>query len=104
MAWVLLVIAGLLEVAWAFTMKQSDGFTKPVFTAITLVTMAASFVLLSVSMKTLPLGTSYTIWTGIGAVGAFTVGILFLGEMASPMRLLAAALIIGGLVLMKMSS
>lgn len=104
MAWVLLVIAGLLEVAWAFTMKQSDGFTKPLFTTITIVTMAASFVLLSISMKTLPLGTAYTIWTGIGAVGAFIVGILLLGEMASPMRLLAAALIIGGLVLMKMST
>lgn len=104
MAWVFLVIAGFLEVAWAFAMKQSDGFTKPMFTAITIVTMMASFGLLSVSMKTLPLGTAYTIWTGIGAVGAFIIGMLLLGEAASPARVLAASLIIGGLVLMKLSS
>jgi quaternary ammonium compound-resistance protein SugE len=103
-AWILLVSAGLLEVLWAFFMKKSAGFTLPVPTAITLVTMIASFVLLSVSMKTLPLGTAYTVWTGIGAVGAFLVGIVALGEAATPMRLLAAVFILAGIVMMKLSS
>lgn len=104
MAWVYLVIAGILEVVWAFYMKQSAGFTKPLPSVITIVTMIASFSLLSLSMRTLPLGTAYTMWTGIGAVGAFTVGVLVLGESATPMRIAAALLIVGGLVLMKLSS
>ncbi|MFA7601517.1 MAG: quaternary ammonium compound efflux SMR transporter SugE [Novosphingobium sp.] len=104
MAWFVLVIAGLLEVVWAFSMKQSEGFTRPGPAVVTLVTMAASFALLSWSMRVLPLGTAYTVWTGIGAVGAFVVGIVVLGEAASPLRLLAAALIVGGLVMMKLSS
>ncbi|PZQ99949.1 MAG: quaternary ammonium compound-resistance protein SugE [Cereibacter sphaeroides] len=103
MAWIILVIAGIFEVVWAFAMKQSDGFTKLVPTTITLVAMIISFGLLSWSMRVLPLGTAYTIWTGIGAVGAFAVGIMFLGEPANAMRILAAAMIVGGLVLMKMS-
>ncbi len=89
---------------WAFAMKQSEGFTKLTPTVITFVTMIASFALLSVSMKTLPLGTAYTIWTGIGAVGAFIVGVLVLGEPANAMRILAAALIVTGLAMMKLSS
>ncbi|ETF01100.1 chaperone transmembrane protein [Advenella kashmirensis W13003] len=104
MAWILLFIAGLLEIVWAFSMKQSEGFTKLGATSITLVAMILSFGLLSWSMRTLPLGTAYTVWTGIGAVGAFVVGIVFLHEPMSAMRILAAALIIGGLVLMKLSS
>ncbi len=104
MAWVYLVIAGLLEVVWAYTMKQSHGFTRLWPSVITIVTMVASFGLLSVSMRSLPLGTAYTIWTGIGAVGAFVVGIFVLGEAASAMRLMAAVLIVAGLVLMKLSS
>ncbi|HEX2019583.1 MAG TPA: multidrug efflux SMR transporter [Aurantimonas sp.] len=104
MAWILLVCAGFLEVVWAFSMKRSEGFTLLVPTAITLVVMAASFLLLSLSMKTLPLGTAYTIWTGIGALGAFLVGIVLLGEAVTPMRLMAAALILLGLVMMKLSS
>lgn len=104
MAWILLVAAGLLEIAWAFFMKKSAGFTLLVPTVITVVTMIASFGLLSVSMKTLPLGTAYTIWTGIGAVGTFLLGIAMLGEAATPMRLFAALLIVSGIVLMKLSS
>lgn len=104
MAWIYLVVAGLLEVIWAYTMKLSDGFNRLNYSFITLVAMIASFGLLAVAMKSLPLGTAYTIWTGIGAVGAFVVGILMLGEVASPMRILAAGLIVGGLVLMKLSS
>ncbi len=104
MAWIFLVCAGVLEVVWAFTMKKSAGFTLPGPAAITLVTMVASFALLSIAMKTLPLGTAYTVWTGIGAVGAFAVGVIVLGEAATPPRLLAAALIVAGIVMMKLSS
>ena len=85
-------------------MKQSHGFTRLVPSAITIVTMIASFGLLAVAMRSLPLGTAYTIWTGIGAVGAFLVGITVLGEQVSAMRIGAAVLIVSGLVLMKMSS
>lgn len=104
MAWIILIVAGLLEIVWAFAMKQSQGFSRLTPTIVTLVAMVGSFALLSMSMKSLPLGTAYTIWTGIGAVGAFLVGIAFLGEAASAMRLLAAAMILGGLVLMKLSN
>lgn len=104
MAWISLVIAGLLEVVWAFSMKQSAGFSKPLPTIVTLVTMTASFGLLSFSMRTLPLGTAYTVWTGIGAIGAFTVGIAVLGEQLNVTRLIAAGMIVGGLVLMKLSA
>jgi quaternary ammonium compound-resistance protein SugE len=104
MAWIYLVIAGILEVAWAYSMKLSEGFSRPWPTALTLVLMIASFGLLSISMRSLPLGTAYTIWTGIGAVGAFVVGILVLGEQASLMRIAAGALIVCGIVLMKLSS
>ena len=104
MAWIYLIIAGALEIVWAFLMKQSAGFTKLVPSIVTIVTMIASFALLSLSMKSLPLGTAYTIWTGIGAVGAFAVGILVLGEQVSAMRMVAAVLIVSGLVLMKISS
>lgn len=104
MAWLYLVIAGVLEVVWAYTMKQSHGFSKLTPSVITIVTMIASFGLLSLAMRTLPLGTAYTIWTGIGAVGAFVVGIVVLGETMSLMRIVAAVLIVSGLVLMKLSS
>ena len=104
MAWLVLIIAGLFEVVWAFTMKQSEGFTRLWPSVITLAAMLVSFVLLSWSMRSLPLGTAYTVWTGIGAVGAFVVGILFLGEAANALRILAALLIVSGLVLMKVSS
>ena len=104
MAWISLLLAGQLEVIWSSAMKQSHGFTRLVPSLVTGVAMLASFGLLSVAMKSLPLGTAYTIWTGIGAIGAFAVGVLALGEPASPARLVAAGLIVGGLVLMKLSS
>ncbi|WP_370236388.1 MULTISPECIES: quaternary ammonium compound efflux SMR transporter SugE [Henriciella] len=104
MAWVTLFVAGLLEVVWAFSMKQSEGFTRLGPSLITLAAMLASFSLLSWSMRVLPLGTAYTIWTGVGAVGAFAVGVIFLGESASLMRLIALGLIVGGLVLMRLST
>lgn len=104
MAWIVLLVAGLLEVVWAFSMKQSQGFTRLVPSLVTLVAMAASFTLLSWSMRVLPLGTAYTVWTGIGAVGAFVVGIVWLGEPAGALRMLAALMIVGGLALMKLAS
>lgn len=104
MAWIFLIAAGLLEIVWAFFMKQSDGFSKLGPSAITITAMIASFGLLALAMRVLPLGTAYTIWTGIGAVGAFAVGIAVLGEPVSLLRLLAASLIVGGLILMKLSS
>lgn len=104
MAWVLLFVAGLLEVVWAYAMKLSDGFTRPGATAVTLLAMAASFALLSISMRTLPLGTAYTVWTGIGAVGAFVLGVSMLGESMSATRVLAAGLIVSGIVLMRTAS
>ncbi|CAM3009961.1 quaternary ammonium compound-resistance protein SugE [Paracoccus aminovorans] len=104
MAWIYLMIAGVLEVVWAFAMKQSGGFNRPGYAVVTLVAMLASVWFLSMSMKVLPLGTAYVIWTGIGAVGAFVVGIVVLGESADPLRLIAAALILSGLLLLKFAS
>ncbi len=104
LAWIALAAAGLLEIVWAVGMKQSHGFTRLTPTIITLAGMVASVALLSYSMRTLPLGTAYTIWTGIGAVGAFAVGIFAMGEQASVTRIAAAALIVSGLVLMKLST
>ncbi len=103
-AWITLFVAGILEVVWAYYMKQSHGFTRLGPSVVTMLAMAVSFGLLSLAMKSLPLGTSYTVWTGIGAVGSLAVGILVLGESASALRLTAAALIVAGLVLMKLAS
>lgn len=104
MAWIFLTIAGLLEVVWAFYMKKSEGFTLLTPSIITLVAMIASFFCLSASFKVLPLGTAYAVFTGMGAVGAFIVGIIVLGESATPMRIGAAAFILVGIVMMKLSS
>lgn len=104
MAWIALIFAGLFEIAWATAMKQSEGFTRIVPTMVMAITMLLSFGLLAWSMKVLPLGTAYTIWTGIGAVGAFIIGIVWFGEALSPMRVAAAMLIVCGLVMMKLSS
>jgi quaternary ammonium compound-resistance protein SugE len=103
-AWLILTIAGLFEVVWAFSMKLSEGFTRLWPSVVTVAAMLVSFGLLAWSMRLLPLGTAYTVWTGIGAVGAFVVGIVFLGEAANASRLVAAALIMSGLLLMKLSS
>jgi len=104
MAWIYLLVAGVLEIVWAYSMKQSNGFSRLAPSLITLVTMIGSFWLLAVAMRSIPLGTAYTIWTGIGAVGAFLVGIFLLGEPVNTMRIAAAVLIVSGLVLMKLSS
>lgn len=104
MSWIYLLIAGVLEVVWAYTMKLSLGFSRPMPTAMTLITMVGSFWLLATAMRTIPLGTAYVIWTGIGAVGAFMVGMVLLSEPVNAMRVIAALLILSGLILMKLAS
>lgn len=101
MAWVYLTAAGLLEVVWSVALKQSLGLTRPLSATIAVIGMIASVALLSVAMKTLPLSTAYVAWTGIGAVGAFLAGLLFLGEPASAAKIAAACLILAGLLLMR---
>ena len=104
MAWAILILAGIFEIIWAYSMKMSEGFTRLTPSVVTIVFMILSVVLLSMSMRTLPLGTAYTIWTGIGAIGSFVVGIIILNEPITAMRMIAAVLIVSGLVLMKLSS
>lgn len=104
MAWVYLGLAGLLEIVWASFLKQSEGFTRLTPSVITLVAMVGSFWLLALAMRSLPLGTAYAIWTGIGAVGAFAVGIVVMGEAATLGRIVSVALLITGMVGLKLSS
>jgi quaternary ammonium compound-resistance protein SugE len=104
MSWFLLFIAGLLEVAWAVGLKTSEGFTRLWPSVFTLVTALGSFVLLALAMRQLPLGTAYAVWTGIGAVGAFVFGIIMLGEAVTIARVASAALIVIGLIGLKISS
>lgn len=103
MAWVYILIAGLLEIVWAYFMKQSEGFTRLWPSVATIGFMIVSFALLSMGMKQLPMGTAYAVWTGIGAVGAFAVGVVVLGESLTPLRILAALLIVGGIVLFRLA-
>ncbi|BDW88300.1 quaternary ammonium compound efflux SMR transporter SugE [Thalassospira tepidiphila] len=104
MAWTALVIAGFLEICWAIGLKYTEGFTKPIPSALTIAAIAASFWLLSIAMRTIPIGTAYAIWTGIGAAGAVIFGIIMVGEPANPGRLVAIALILSGIVMLKVSS
>ena len=104
MDWVILGIAGLFECFWATFMKLSEGFTKPLYTAITLLGMIASMALLAHATKTLPLGTAYAIWTGIGAVGSVVIGILMFKEPATAARIFFASLIVVGLVGLKLTA
>ncbi|SFD75690.1 quaternary ammonium compound-resistance protein SugE [Phytobacter palmae] len=104
MSWIILVIAGLLEVVWAIGLKYTHGFTRLVPSVITVTAMIVSVVMLSWAMKNLPTGTAYAVWTGIGAVGAAITGILLLGESANPARLLSLALIVAGIIGLKLST
>jgi quaternary ammonium compound-resistance protein SugE len=104
MAWVLLVIAGLFEVGWAIGLKYTEGFTRLWPTVGTLAAMAISLGLLGLAMKSLPVGTSYAVWVGVGAVGTAILGIVLLGESANSGRLLSLALIVAGIVGLKLSS
>ena len=101
MAWVMLVIAGLLEIAFALSMKASEGFTRPVPALLTVATGLASVVLLSLALRTLPVGSGYAVWTGIGAAGTAILGMVLLGDSAAPMRLLCIALILAGVIGLK---
>lgn len=104
MAWLLLIIAGLCEIVWAIGLKHTAGFTRLWPTAVTLTAMIVSIVLLGIAMKSLPVGTSYAVWVGIGAVGTAVMGILMLGEPANAGRLASLALIIAGIVGLKLAT
>lgn len=101
MAWGILIAAGGLEVFWVTFMKLSEGFTKPLYTVLTFAGMAASFLLLARATRTLPLGTAYAVWTGIGALGALIVGVIVFRESLTPARLLFAALLLIGIIGLK---
>ncbi|WP_034385816.1 quaternary ammonium compound efflux SMR transporter SugE [Deinococcus sp. YIM 77859] len=104
MGWILLVIAGLLEVGWAIGLKYTEGFTRPLPTVLTLASMAASMGLLGLAAKTLPIGTAYGVWVGIGAVGAALLGIVLFKEPATPARLVFLALMIVAILGLKATS
>ncbi|WP_421595403.1 DMT family transporter [Rahnella sp. PD4] len=104
MAWVYLLFAGIFEVVWSTAMKESHGFTRLIPSILTVFFMILSVVLLAISMKTLPLGTSYTIWVGIGAIGAFILGVVMFGESLNPLRVIAVLLIFSGVVLLKVAT
>ena len=101
MAWLMVGLAGLFEIIWAYAMKRSDGFSK---LCHSLIFMLLSFTLLSYAMRSLPLGTAYTVWSGIGAVGSFVVGILVLNEPMNLLRMLGVMMIVGGMILMKVTT
>ena len=103
MSWVILFFAGLFEVGWAVGLKYTDGFSKPMPTALTIAAMAVSLGLLGLAMKELPLGTAYAIWTGVGAVGTVIAGIFLFGESMALLRLGSVALIVVGLIGLKLS-
>jgi|SRR5437660_686055 len=101
MAWIYVIIAGLLEVAWTVGLKTSEGFTRPGISVLTLAGVILSFILLALGMRTLPMGTVYTIWTGIGVIGSVTFGIIVFGESRDALRLTCVALILIGIVGLK---
>lgn len=101
-AWIVLVVAGFLEIVWAVSMKASEGFTRHQYTGITIVAAWVSFWLLGIALKTLPVGTAYAVWTGIGAIGAAVLGIILFHEPATPARLICIALIVGGILGLKL--
>ena len=102
MAWTMLFVAGLLEIGWAIGLKYTDGFTRLVPSVLTIVSMIASVLLLGLSLKTLPVGTAYAVWTGIGAVGTAILGIVLLGDPATAARLGSIGLIVAGIVGLKL--
>lgn len=104
MAWIFLLVAGVLEMAWAVGLKYTDGWTKLWPSVFTVAAMAASFYFLSAALKELPVGTAYAVWTGVGAVGVAIIGILFLGEPGNLVRVLSILLIVAGIAGLKLSS
>ncbi len=104
MAWAFLILAGLFEVGWAVGLKYTDGFTRPVPTVATVAAMAASMGLLGLALRTLPLGTAYAVWTGIGTVGTALLGIVLFAESADAVRLVSIGLILAGLIGLKLAT
>jgi len=104
MAWILLFLAGLFEVAWAIGLKYTEGFTRPIPSVLTLAAMLISVVLLGIAMKSLPVGTAYAVWVGVGAVGTAILGIVLFAEPATAGRLLSLALIVAGIVGLKLAT
>lgn len=104
MAWLYLIAAGALEIVWAVSLKQSDGFSRLWPSVVFVVTLAASMVLLALAVRTLPIGTAYAIWTGIGAAGTALIGMFALGEGRDPLRLVCVFLIVAGIVGLKLRS
>ncbi|AWJ89538.1 QacE family quaternary ammonium compound efflux SMR transporter [Azospirillum baldaniorum] len=102
MSWVILFFAGLFEIGWAVGLKQTEGFTRPIPTALTVASMVISLALLGMALKSLPLGTAYAVWTGIGTVGTVILGILLYGESADILRLGCIALIVAGILGLKL--
>ncbi len=104
MAWVILVIAGLFEMVWALLLKQSEGFTKPIPTIGFVIGLAISMFLLAQALKTLPVGTAYAVWTGIGAAGTAIVGMIWLGEPRDALKLVSLVLLIAGIIGLRLTS
>ncbi|UNK43553.1 quaternary ammonium compound efflux SMR transporter SugE [Luteimonas sp. S4-F44] len=104
MSWIILVLAGLFEIAWAIGLKYTEGFTRFWPTVGTVASMVISVGLLGIAMRTLPVGTAYAVWVGIGAVGTVILGIVLMGDAASPGRLISLALIVAGIIGLKLAS
>ena len=104
MAWTYLTVAGLFEIGWAIGLKYSDGFSKPVPSLLTVVAMAFSIWLLSIAMRTIPVGTAYAVWTGIGATGVAILGMVLFGESREVLRVICLFLIIAGIIGLKLVS
>jgi quaternary ammonium compound-resistance protein SugE len=104
MAWVLLIVAGLFEIAWAIGLKYTDGFTRPLPTAGTIAAMVISVWLLGIAMKTLPVGTAYSVWVGVGAAGTVILGIILFKEPANALRLASVGLVIAGIIGLKVAT
>ena len=103
MAWLIVIVAGLFEVGWAIGLKYTDGFTRVGPTVATLAAMVVSVCLLSIGMRTLPVGTAYSVWVGVGAIGTVALGIVLFGEPASAARLISVGLIVAGIVGLKLA-
>ena len=104
MAWILLIVAGLFEIVWAIGLKYTDGFTRPLPTAGTIAAMVISVWLLGIAMKTLPVGTAYSVWVGVGAAGTVVLGIILFKEPANALRLASIGLVIAGIVGLKVAT
>ena len=104
MAWIILVSAGLFEIGWAVGLKYSEGFTRPLASILTVIAMGFSIWLLAIALKQLPLGTAYSVWVGVGAIGTVVLGIVLFDEPASTLRLASIALIIAGIIGLKLAT